>query len=70
MKKMVEDKLKTYEYYFSIVDLMLNDINNVTLSDINDVMDELHVEIKKIEEGKNNEMPTDNFDTDQNIFSK
>lgn len=67
---MVEDKLKTYEYYFSIVDLMLNDINNVTLSDINDVMDELHVEIKKIEEGKNNEMPTDNFDTDQNIFSK
>ena len=63
MKKIVEDKLKTYEYYFSIVDLMLNDINNVTLNDINDVMDELHVEIEKIEEGKNNEMPTNNTDT-------
>ena len=60
---MVENKLKTYEYYFSIIDLMLNDISNVTLSDINDVMDELHVEIKKIEEGKNDEMPTDNSDT-------
>ena len=63
MKKIVENKLKTYEYYFSIIDLMLNDISNVTLSDINDVMDELHVEIKKIEEGKNDEMPTDNSDT-------
>lgn len=60
---MVEDKLKTYEYYFSIIDLMLNDINNITLNDINDVMDELHVEIEKIEEGKNNEMPTNNADT-------
>lgn len=61
---MVEDKLKTYEYYFSIIDLMLNDINNIALNDINDVMDELHVEIEKIEEGKNNEMPTNNTDTD------
>lgn len=60
----MEDKLKTYEYYFSIIDLMLNDINNITLNDINDVMDELHVEIEKIEEGKNNEMPTNNADTD------
>lgn len=61
---MVEDKLKTYEYYFSIIDLMLSDMNNITLNDINDVMDELHVEIEKIEEGKNNEMPTNNTDTD------
>lgn len=59
----MEDKLKTYEYYFSIIDLMLNDMSNVTLNDINDVMDELHVEIKKIEEGKKDEMPTNNTDT-------
>ena len=53
----MEDRLiKTYEYYFSIIDLMLSDINNITLNDINDVMDELNTEINKIKEEEKNEM--------------
>ena len=54
---MVENKLiKTYEYYFSIIDLMLSDMSNITLNDINDVMDELNTEVNKIKEEEKNEM--------------
>lgn len=54
---MVENRLiKTYEYYFSIIDLMLSDMNNVTLNDISDVMDELNTEVSKIKEEERNEM--------------
>lgn len=39
---------------------MLSDISNVTLDDIQDVMDELNTEINKIEiEDKENEMSAD-----------
>ena len=62
---MAENRLiKTYEYYFSIIDLMLNDINNVTLHDIQDVMDELSVEVKSIEEEIKSEVSIDKTDTE------
>ena len=64
---MVEDKnytdeqkvkiIDTYEYYFTILDLMLSDMSKVSLNDIQDVVDEVTEEIKKIE-GKQNEMST------------
>ena len=44
----MEDKLKIYEYYFSIIDLMLNDMDNITPRDIADVVDELHQELDKL----------------------
>ena len=58
---MVENKkIQTYEYYCNIIDTMLSDISNVTLDDIQDVMDELHTEINKIEiEEKEDEMSAD-----------
>lgn len=55
---MVENKIiQTYEYYFNILNLMLNDMSDVTLSDIQDALDELREELDKIE-GKENEMST------------
>lgn len=42
-------KLDTYEYYISLLDLIVSDISNANISDVCDVLDELHVEIKKIE---------------------
>lgn len=58
---MVENKkIQTYEYYCNILDTMLSDMSNVTLNDIQDVMDELHTEINKIEiEEKEDEMSAD-----------
>ena len=58
---MVENKkIQTYEYYCNILDTMLGDMSNVTLNDIQDVMDELHTEINKIEiEEKEDEMSAD-----------
>lgn len=58
---MVENKkIQTYEYYCNILDTMLSDMSNVTLSDIQDVMDELHTEINKIEiEETEDEMSAD-----------
>lgn len=58
---MVENKkIQTYEYYCNILDTMLSDMSNVTLNDIQDVMDELHTEINKIEiEEKEYEMSAD-----------
>ena len=58
---MVENKkIQTYEYYCNIIDTMLSDMSNVTLNDIQDVMDELHTEINKIEiEEKEDEMSAD-----------
>lgn len=49
-----------YSYYFSIIDLMLADISNVSLLDVNDVIDELNIELDKMEKkGENkNEMST------------
>ena len=52
--------IQTYEYYCNILDTMLSDMSNVTLNDIQDVMDELHTEINKIEiEEKEDEMSAD-----------
>lgn len=45
----MEDKLKLYEYYFSIIDLMLNDMSNISTRDIADAVEELHQELEKIE---------------------
>lgn len=54
-----KDKIiKTYEYYFSIINLMLNDMSNIKLADIQDAVDELEEELSKIEE-REDEMPTD-----------
>ena len=61
---MDKNKISTYEYYFNIIEIMLSDMDNVTLNDIQDVVDELNIEIKKIEEGKENEMQTCNTCTD------
>lgn len=46
---MAGNKLKTYEYYFSLIDLLISDINNVTIRDIADIIEELHQELDKIE---------------------
>ena len=44
----------------NILDTMLSVMSNVTLNDIQDVMDELHTEINKIEiEEKEDEMSAD-----------
>lgn len=52
-------KVEKYEYYMNILDMMLSDMSDVTLSDIQDVMDELHQELEGIEkEGEKDEMPT------------
>ena len=52
-------KIEKYEYYTSILDIMLSDMSYVTLSDIQDVIDELHQELEGIEkEGEKYEMPT------------
>ena len=62
MRKGAENKdkeiIKTYEYYCNIIDIMLSDMSNVKLKDIQDAMDELRVELDKIE-GKENEMSAD-----------
>lgn len=50
MAEKCKNKLTTYEYYFNIIELMLNDMSNVTLDDIQDAIDELRNEINKIEE--------------------
>ena len=50
--------IKTYEYYCNIIDIMLSDMSNVKLKDIQDAMDELRVELDKIE-GKEDEMSAD-----------
>ena len=50
--------IKTYEYYCNIIDIMLSDMSNVKLKDIQDAMDELRVELDKIE-GKENEISAD-----------
>ena len=42
-------KIEKYEYYTSILDIMLSDMSDVTLSDIQDVIDELHQELEGIE---------------------
>lgn len=42
-------KIEKYEYYMSILDIMLSDMSDVTLSDIQDVIDELHQELERIE---------------------
>lgn len=56
---MDKDKIiKTYQYYFSIINLMLNDMSNIKLTDIQDVVDELEEELDKIE-GKEDEMSAD-----------
>ena len=52
-------KIEKYEYYTSILDIMLSDMSDVTLSDIQDVIDELYQELEGIEkEGEKDEMPT------------
>lgn len=52
-------KIEKYEYYTNILDIMLSDMSDVTLSDIQDVIDELHQELERIEkEGEKDEMPT------------
>lgn len=52
-------KIEKYEYYISILDIMLSDMSDVTLSDIHDVVDELYQELERIEkEGEKDEMPT------------
>ena len=50
--------IKTYEYYCNIIDIMLSDMSNVKLKDIQDAMDELRVELDKIE-GKEDVMSAD-----------
>ena len=56
---MVENKkdktIEIYEYYISILELMLSDMSNISLSDIQDCLDELRVEIERVEK---NEMST------------
>lgn len=42
-------KIEKYEYYMNILDIMLSDMSDVTLSDIQDVIDELHQELERIE---------------------
>lgn len=42
-------KIEKYEYYISILDIMLSDMSDVTLSDIQDVIDELYQELERIE---------------------
>lgn len=55
---MVEDNLKdiiieTYDYYISILNVMLADMSEISLNDIQDCLDELEVELERV---KNNEM--------------
>lgn len=49
---MVENKkdkiIELYDYYTNMIDTMLNDMSNIKLNDIHDVIDELHVELNKI----------------------
>ena len=45
----MENKLKLYEYYFSIIDLMLNDMSNISTRDIADAVDELHKELDRVD---------------------
>lgn len=51
-EKMVENKkdkiIELYDYYTNMIDTMLNDMSNIKLNDIHDVIDELHVELNKI----------------------
>lgn len=57
---MAENKIiQTYEYYFNILNLMLDEMSNVGLSDIQDLVDELQEELEKIEERRKNEMSAD-----------
>lgn len=58
---MVEDNLKdiiieTYDYYISILNVMLADMSEISLNDIQDCLDELEVELERV---KNNEMSAD-----------
>lgn len=55
---MVEDNLKdiiieTYDYYISILNVMLADMSEISLNDIQDCLDELEVELERV---KSNEM--------------
>ena len=45
----MENKLKLYEYYFSIIDLMLNDMSNISTRDIADAVNELHQELDRLD---------------------
>ena len=58
MENNKDNIISTYGYYLDILDIILSDISNATLDDIQDVIDELHVELNKIKE-KEDEMPTD-----------
>lgn len=63
---MAENKIiQTYEYYFNILNLMLDEMSNVGLSDIQDLVDELQEELEeleKIEERRKDEMSADKTD--------
>lgn len=58
MENNKDNIISTYGYYLDILDIILSDISNATLDDIQDVIDELHVELNRIKE-KEDEMPTD-----------
>lgn len=56
---MVENKkdkiIELYDYYTNMIYTMLNDMSNIKLNDIHDVIDELHVELNKIGDIKEDE---------------
>lgn len=41
-------KLQIYERYFDLLDLMVNDMSNVSLKDIAEVLSETHKALNKI----------------------